>query len=445
MFRPPSRHAAAFPAKLLLAAGLSFGSLISGDPAWAEGLCEAPAQSCASVMPATCVDRVGAAALPTTEDANCGSHLESYRACLTTVISACEQEKETEPRHVTLPAGDMLAIWNEVKDSGDADALEAFAEDFKGASLGVLAAKRAKELRAQELSDTEERKAQQVWSHLKDVDDPEVLEAFAKEFEGTEQAAFAAAAAKELRDDTDQRGVKRQKWSENAPPAPQTAVSSPSPEEIAAAERAAAKAAERAARNRAAQADLNRLGYDAGLVDGDFGRKSQAALAAFQRAQGIEPADGRLTKPVLAALSAAPTPEPSAPAAPLPVAAAPEPQKTAAAPEETARAPEQFQAEISWSFRRGFEESFGSCETPLIAAGAPDADGLQIYAAEEQRCQSDNITYNLKFDPASNTIKGALQIFAFEGRSPKFTVQGQLPSMSANFQGANMRITLSQP
>ena len=441
MFRPPS-HAAPRPLSLCLAAGLAAGVMIPMGEARAQGLCASPAQSCASVMPSNCLDRVGAAALPASEDANCGVHLESYRACLTTVISACEEESEAEKTPAALPTGDMLAIWDEVKDSGDPEVLEAFAENFKGASLGVLAAKRAAELRAQQLGDAESRKAAGVWAHLKDVDDPEVLEAFAKEFEGTQQAAAAAAAAQDLRDNAGERGVQRQKWTGNAPPAAEAARS---PEEIAAAERAAAKAAELAARNRSAQADLNRLGYDAGPEDGDFGPMSRTALMAFQQAEGITPADGRLTAAVLAALRAAPTPQPApeTEAAP-PIAAAPEPQAPPPAELKTA-APQQIGAEITWSFRRSFEEAFGSCNAPLIAEGSPDASGVQVYAATEQRCQSANITYHFSVDPAANTAKGELQIFAYDGKTPKFTLQGELPALSANFSGANVRIILSRP
>lgn len=40
---------------------------------------------------------------------------------------------------------------------------------------------------------------------------------------------------------------------------------------------------------RGVQQRLQNLGYDCGALDGDFGERTQAALGAFQRAQGLEP------------------------------------------------------------------------------------------------------------------------------------------------------------
>jgi len=51
----------------------------------------------------------------------------------------------------------------------------------------------------------------------------------------------------------------------------------------------------------AAQWKLLDLGFDAGPINGDFGPKTQAALAQFQLANGI-PVNGMLDDPTLAAL-----------------------------------------------------------------------------------------------------------------------------------------------
>jgi peptidoglycan hydrolase-like protein with peptidoglycan-binding domain len=49
------------------------------------------------------------------------------------------------------------------------------------------------------------------------------------------------------------------------------------------------------------QAKLRELGFDAGPVNGDFGFKTQAALAQFQLSRAI-PASGQLDDPTLAEL-----------------------------------------------------------------------------------------------------------------------------------------------
>ena len=60
---------------------------------------------------------------------------------------------------------------------------------------------------------------------------------------------------------------------------------------------------------RAAQTELKRLGLYASGIDGDWGPGSKRAMAAFQRAAGIKPADGGVSEQSLAALRRAPTPE----------------------------------------------------------------------------------------------------------------------------------------
>lgn len=82
-----------------------------------------------------------------------------------------------------------------------------------------------------------------------------------------------------------------------APPSPATAApSGPSHEDV-----------------RAAQQHLARLGYDVGTPDGVAGRKTKAAIRAFQEQAGL-PVDGAVTPALIAALAAAPTPTAAPPA-----------------------------------------------------------------------------------------------------------------------------------
>ena len=53
------------------------------------------------------------------------------------------------------------------------------------------------------------------------------------------------------------------------------------------------------------QSSLNRLGFDAGPVDGIAGRGTKGALRRFQAANGIDPADGYPTQQALAQVIAA--------------------------------------------------------------------------------------------------------------------------------------------
>jgi peptidoglycan hydrolase-like protein with peptidoglycan-binding domain len=80
------------------------------------------------------------------------------------------------------------------------------------------------------------------------------------------------------------------------------------------------------------QETLHRLGFDAGPANGDFGEKTQAALAQFQLSRAI-PASGQLDDPTLAelgvrrgeALASAGASSPPPPASPAP-SAPPSPQ-----------------------------------------------------------------------------------------------------------------------
>jgi peptidoglycan hydrolase-like protein with peptidoglycan-binding domain len=92
----------------------------------------------------------------------------------------------------------------------------------------------------------------------------------------------------------------------------------PSPSSTAAAPAPAPQAAADASM-RDAQAELRRLGYYNGPIDGVRGAETAAAIERFQRTEGLA-ADGRLDGATLAALRAEPTPAraAAAPAAPPP-------------------------------------------------------------------------------------------------------------------------------
>ena len=431
-------------ALLLLPGVIAAAFALAAAPAHSEGLCDAPAQNCGAMLPPSCLDRVGASSLPTPEGGDCDAQLDKYRECLTTVISACARPKREEQRTVTLPSGDMLAIWNEVKDSGDANALETFAQNFEGTTLGALAASRARSLREETRQAKIERDAKEVWAHIKDADAPEVLEAFAAEFPNNQWAYKAldlaaklrAAAAAKVEDRATETTPIQAAASAGAEA---TAKAEGEGEGEAAAEAGAAARAAAIARNRDAQTELNRLGYDAGPVDGAFGERSRKALIAFQRAEGLTP-DGKLTKTALTALRAAPTP-----ASPPVSDSAPE---TAAAPNQDgqAEAPDELQAKISWRLRRGLGETIeGSCETVFTAAGPAQADGVRTYANTHQRCEADTVTYRLSLDPRARTATGELQVATYEGTSRQLPISGQLPTLTARLGNSQLRVTLSRP
>src|SRR5579863_4959508 len=61
----------------------------------------------------------------------------------------------------------------------------------------------------------------------------------------------------------------------------------------------------------ALQNQLKAQGFSPGVIDGNFGPGTEAALLAFQKSEGIEP-DGVVGPQTAAALSGAPTPSPPA-------------------------------------------------------------------------------------------------------------------------------------
>lgn len=79
---------------------------------------------------------------------------------------------------------------------------------------------------------------------------------------------------------------------------------------------------------RTAQRELARLGYDAGAADGVAGRRTNAAIRAFQRDAGL-PVDGKITPALLAALGSKPTPVPAVPSPTQPALAQPAGEATA--------------------------------------------------------------------------------------------------------------------
>lgn len=142
--------------------------------------------------------------------------------------------------------------------------------------------------------------ALQVWNEIKAVEDADVMEAFAKAYPGSPLAVLASKRAAGL------RGAARA-----GVPAP-VASSEPSREELAAQEQD--KRLRRAFAE--GQRQLNRLGYNAGPVDGDWGARSGDALVRFLADFGYPPSR-MLTPDALVALQETPTgaPKKIAPAA----------------------------------------------------------------------------------------------------------------------------------
>jgi peptidoglycan hydrolase-like protein with peptidoglycan-binding domain len=75
---------------------------------------------------------------------------------------------------------------------------------------------------------------------------------------------------------------------------------------------------------RAVQHELSRLGFDPGPADGLVGRRTRAAIMAFQDAAKLQ-RSGAVTPELLAALRAEPTPAPAATQAPAVTQAQPVP------------------------------------------------------------------------------------------------------------------------
>jgi hypothetical protein len=114
-------------------------------------------------------------------------------------------------------------------------------------------------------------------------------------------------------------------------------------------------------RHREAQSELNRLGYNAGPVDGDWGRRSAAALSAFQGDQGL-PRNGEVNQDVLYALKTATPRVAAAPAAQPTPQPAPQPATKSAAPAKTEQTPKPAPAPEP---------------EPKVAALPPAAGGIQ--------------------------------------------------------------------
>jgi hypothetical protein len=137
------------------------------------------------------------------------------------------------------------------------------------------------------------------WNSIAGSDDPRDFEDYLERFPGGTFAGIARRRLDELRAGARASGpseeaeaLARAEPAESAAPAAR-----PEPPEPPAFEPTRSQV-------RDAQARLNILGHDAGPADGLPGRRTEAAVARFQRARG-EQADGRLSEGVLAALAAA--------------------------------------------------------------------------------------------------------------------------------------------
>ncbi len=155
-----SRSTAAFCAALLAPNSVSSQSL---EPSGA--VCRAPSTFCGRTVQSSCLSALGVGAIDSDVAAlECRNQLETYRDCLSLVASQCGSAApagapEAAPNLGEATAAEpasptMLAIWREVKDSGDAEALEAFADAYPTSPLSTLARNRAVALRSAATADT---------------------------------------------------------------------------------------------------------------------------------------------------------------------------------------------------------------------------------------------------------------------------------------------------
>lgn len=235
----------------VLCSGALFGLGVLGgvQEARAQGaVCDNPGAFCSRSFDNRCLSRVGAGVLgvdPGDDPLNCQAEIAAYRDCLSLVAAQCPRgdAPATSASAAPVARGSAIEVWREIKSIEDADVLESFADSYPGSPLAVLARKRATALRA---------------------------------------------------------AASRGQTIEAAPEAPKAA-------EVEESERAAAEQEVTLREQfRAAQENLARIGYAPGPIDGQWGARSAAALAAFQRDQGAATADGMLTPGVMAELKAAP-------------------------------------------------------------------------------------------------------------------------------------------
>ena len=146
--------------------------------------------------------------------------------------------------------------------------------------------------------------------------------------------------------------------------------------------RQAAEARQRVAflveRQREAQAELNRLGYDAGSVDGIWGARSARAMRAFQADNGLA-SDGIVSRTSLARLKNAATTmaaDAAPPPSPMPTTATPELRPSRAVPEVSA---------VQTQARQGNPEvdrwtaaGYSGDGSMILATATRHGDGLKV-------------------------------------------------------------------
>lgn len=149
--------------RLLLKIMALIGGIFAVSDVSAQDFCANPTKSCRDGLAPECLDRIGAGALPTgqavQQTTGCLEVFEAYRACLSRAVLECRPgttarlPASTQPSTTENASTDdatMLAIWNEIKDSGDIASLESFASAYDGKPLAALARSRAASLRSGE-------------------------------------------------------------------------------------------------------------------------------------------------------------------------------------------------------------------------------------------------------------------------------------------------------
>lgn len=412
-------------------------------------ICGAPGETCAALIAPECLSRFGAGSIESGADdrtaaivPECGVQLARYRSCLASISELCSPTATAPggPAATVARPADMLGVWAEIKDGGDADAFEAFARNFPGTALAAIAESRAEALRAAEAETARQSEAEAIWAEIEDLDDAEAFDRFAASYPSSPRAAEAAARAASLRAGGDRQD--QNQAAQEAAAAAEAArrerarrqAEAEAEAERAAAERAALEEAERLADERAlvrsVQVELERLGYAPGPIDGLMGTRTRNAIRAFEEDAGRLVA-GVPNQALLDALAAG-TPKP---------AEAPQRSTTrqaaVATPSPGRAAATTYAAVFNWTVTEARDEKTNECETILETS----ADGTRLIG-REQFCGSAQLNYDLTID--GDFVRGWIQLFtALDGSTRRMEINGPIERVIARVPRYTVRMSLT--
>ena len=123
----------------------------TAPPVLAQGeqateVCGTPTETCGAFVTPECTRRSAAGAIPIETAEACQAQLDRYRACIASIAQLCGAAP-APPVAAGVSNEDALEMWRELKNSGDPEALEAFADAYPGSPLSTLARNRASALR----------------------------------------------------------------------------------------------------------------------------------------------------------------------------------------------------------------------------------------------------------------------------------------------------------